>query len=104
MQVIDEDKGQAYCRLEGVNTAAVSRGNSSPILKATKYALNFVALLRENFILLGGAFRFLLGEMQGVCLCSAIPPETSLHRSLDLKAVPEFVAWKSIVFYPLTTA
>ena len=53
MPVKDEGKGQTYCRMEGVNTAVISHGNSSPMLKPAKHNQNFVALFIENFIIFG---------------------------------------------------
>lgn len=52
--------------MEGMHIAVLSYGNSSPILKTTKHNLNFVVLIIEDFIILGMAFHFILGGIQGI--------------------------------------
>lgn len=51
--------------MEGVGTAVVSHGNSSPILKTAKHNLNFVALLVESFIIFGGVLPISFGRNTG---------------------------------------
>lgn len=65
IQVKDEGKGHAYCRMKGGGTSVVSSGHSAPILEAAKHTLNFMALLIESFIIFCRVLSIFFGRNAG---------------------------------------